>query len=84
MTSHRVLDTAHVVVCIYMMYWYLVANYGEPNQLLIVHWTFEVSFGWSLLGRVARLTNHGYQAMIMLNVSPLARHVDLGCHLLSF
>ncbi|EPS97965.1 hypothetical protein FOMPIDRAFT_1017977 [Fomitopsis schrenkii] len=35
------LDTAHVVVSIYMMYWYLITNYGNPAELLIVHWTFE-------------------------------------------
>ena len=39
---HRMLDTLHVVVCIYMMYWYLITNYGNPNELLVVHWTFEV------------------------------------------
>ena len=36
------MDTVHVVVCIYMMYWYLITNYGNPDELLIVHWTFEV------------------------------------------
>ena len=39
---HRILDTIHVVVCIYMMYWYLITNYGKTSELVVVHWTFGV------------------------------------------
>ncbi|EPS97964.1 hypothetical protein FOMPIDRAFT_1096030, partial [Fomitopsis schrenkii] len=35
-------DTVHLIICIYMVYWYLVINYGIVLELLVTHWTFRV------------------------------------------
>ena len=41
-TLRRALDSLHVVLCIYMLYWYLVTSYGNVLDLLEVHWSFRV------------------------------------------
>ena len=40
---HRVLDSLHLALCIHMLYWYLVTNYGNSLELLEVQWSFQVS-----------------------------------------
>ncbi|KAH9929337.1 uncharacterized protein B0H18DRAFT_207484 [Fomitopsis serialis] len=36
------LDAAHLVLCIHLVYWYLVTNYLDPLVLLDIVWSFKV------------------------------------------
>ncbi|PCH45000.1 hypothetical protein WOLCODRAFT_77734 [Wolfiporia cocos MD-104 SS10] len=41
------LDTVHLGLCFHMVYWYLITNYANPTQLLIVVWSFQVCYSSS-------------------------------------
>ena len=39
----RTVDTLHFVFCLYMMYWYLITQYGMIAELLRINWSVQVS-----------------------------------------
>lgn len=38
---HRFLDTVHLVLCVYMVYYYVVTEFGNEFALLTVHWSLK-------------------------------------------
>ncbi|EPS97982.1 hypothetical protein FOMPIDRAFT_1127384 [Fomitopsis schrenkii] len=36
------LDTVHVVLCVYMVYYYVVTEFGNPFALLTLNWSIKV------------------------------------------
>ena len=42
MVYPRFLDTIHIILCVYMVYYYVVTEFGNPFALLTLNWSLKV------------------------------------------